>query len=627
MSELFINNQRLVVRDTDIIGHGNEAIVITIGGGRAAKIYKGPDHPDFQGLPNEQEGARHRLREHQTKLGNFPTRIDSSIVLPIDMVRHQDGEIRGYTMRFIANSNILMRYTEPQFRAGVPFNTVKNVLLNLHDAVSGVHKSQIVIGDFNDRNVLVTTGGKVWLIDADSMQYGNYFCLLYTVKFVDPLLCKPDELTLVKPHNQLSDWYAFGNMAYELLTFGAIYGGRHKPSNRSQTVKASQRVFRRIPAWDDDVHLPSFVRTHKVLPDDLMEFFDQMIRQDKRDIIPRYLIEDLEERVCDQTGEIHYRHLSPFVAHTPQAAVTHKVTISGQVKATRIFHTSGNILFAVSEEGSLKYLYHQGGKYYREGDQVIGQDPLDPNNRYRISGKNTLIASGNRVVVHSQSQPPKVVTTDVFGTNLPVLAANSRSFFWTNGDLLYRNLDELFGLLDREVVGSIISQQTLIWAGEHFGFGFYRLGGNTQAFIFDTARPNSVRMLDQAPQIKGELLDVSCVFLRDQCWFTTTTQEGADTVNRCYVISNQAQALAAHTSHPQDEDWLSDSIRGFAPFKDRIFIPTHDGMVSARLENSVFQVATFPDTRKYVDPGTHLFIGVNGIYAVNQHQIYLLEMR
>ena len=65
------------------IGKGGEADVYDIGKGRALKIYKPPNHPDFDGEPVEQEGARLRLAERQRKLVDFPTTLPALSLIHI----------------------------------------------------------------------------------------------------------------------------------------------------------------------------------------------------------------------------------------------------------------------------------------------------------------------------------------------------------------------------------------------------------------------------------------------------------------------------------------------------------------------------------------------------------------
>ena len=58
---------------------------------------------------------------------------------------------------------------------------VREVLLQLHMAVREVHAAGVVLGDFNDLNVLVKEG-RVFLADANSFQYGGFMCNTFQVQ-------------------------------------------------------------------------------------------------------------------------------------------------------------------------------------------------------------------------------------------------------------------------------------------------------------------------------------------------------------------------------------------------------------------------------------------------------------
>lgn len=211
----------MVLDPTQSKGKGGEAEVFGLGDfysdGRqiVVKVYKGSDHPDYVGQPHEQRGAEDRLATHQTKLREFPKDLPQEMVAPIDLATNRTGtKVLGYSMEFVGGHELLAQFSQISYRrSGITFEQVTKVLATLHKAVKGIHSKGIVLGDFNDLNVLATPQGSVRIIDADSAQFGSYYCKTFTSKFVDPLLCQQNPNgsgpILCKPHNQNSDWYAF----------------------------------------------------------------------------------------------------------------------------------------------------------------------------------------------------------------------------------------------------------------------------------------------------------------------------------------------------------------------------------------------------------------------------------
>ncbi|MCG6336634.1 hypothetical protein K6U57_09170, partial [Vibrio alginolyticus] len=63
------------------------------------------------------------------------------------------------------------RPTEPQWTRNATWGHLVNVAANLCLAVDVVHRVEAVIGDFQERNILVSDTTRVTLIDCDSMQF------------------------------------------------------------------------------------------------------------------------------------------------------------------------------------------------------------------------------------------------------------------------------------------------------------------------------------------------------------------------------------------------------------------------------------------------------------------------
>src|SRR4029079_6803486 len=66
-------------------------------------------------------------------------------------------------------------------------------------------------------------------------------------------------------------------------------------------------------------------------------------------------------------------------------------------------------------------------------------------------------------------------------------------------------------------VGDVLSGQTRVWLGDRLGFGLYRAGGLSVAFVFAADRgglADTVRL----PCPAGQVLDHEVVFSNDRVW-------------------------------------------------------------------------------------------------------------
>lgn len=614
--DVYVNNRQINLGRP--VGKGGEADVFDMGNNKAIKIFKPPDHLDYSLSPEEQDGARARIAEHQTKLPLFPKNLSPQIIAPIDLANDKNGKIIGYTMRLINGAEALLRFTEKSFRElGVSNTDVNKIFLNLHSAVSKLHKKKVVIGDFNDLNVLVK-GTEIYIIDADSFQFGQFLCKMFTMKFLDPLLSENNNMVLKKPYRPESDWYAFSAMLMECFLFAGPYGGVYIPKNKSEQIPRDKRPLKRITIFNPDVRYPKPAARFDVLPDDLLHYFHLVFEKDRREQFPASLLQNLRWTQCEQCGTEHSRNICPNCAYIAPAAIQTITIIRGKVTATRIFKTYGQILFAAAQNEELHWLYYENKQFKRENGQVIIQGELNPFMRFRIQGESTLIAQNNKLLTFRNGKNPETLAVDCYG-NLPIFDANKSSRYWMYQGQLLRD-----GTYGQEYIGDALSGQTLFWAGPKFGFGFYRAGNISVAFVFD-AKARGIKD-DVVITFKGQLVDSTCVFTKHYGWFFASTQEAGKTINRCYLINEKGDVLAKTEGEERDGTWLS-NIRGKYATDNFLFSATDAGIVRIEMDNGkLIKTREFPDTEPFVNSGSHLFAGKEGLYVVDKKEIRVLKI-
>src|SRR5918999_1000650 len=109
-NEVYLEGKKLRLDPTRALGKGGEADVFDLGDGRALKVFKPPEHPDYQGLPEEQAAARARLDEHQRKLPAFPKVLPARVVVPQTLATDKRGRtVLGYAMRKLDSIEPLRR--------------------------------------------------------------------------------------------------------------------------------------------------------------------------------------------------------------------------------------------------------------------------------------------------------------------------------------------------------------------------------------------------------------------------------------------------------------------------------------------------------------------------------------
>jgi H/ACA ribonucleoprotein complex subunit 3 len=622
VKDVYVQGARLKLPARSLIGKGGEADVYQLDERTVLKRYKESGDPDYQGNPAAQLGARQRLVEQQTKLTAFPTGLPDRVITPIDLAydKATAGKIVGYTMRYLQAMEVLLSYGNRQYReqGGIDGNRVIDIFRDLHQVVQGIHKAGVVIGDFNDLNVLVDSNDQTYLVDADSMQFGSFPCRTFTSRFVDPLNCGKTGLVLARPHNEDSDWYAFLIMLVQSLLYVGPYGGVHKPAS-GKRLQHDERVLQRRTFFDAGVVYPKPALPLDILPDQFLEHLHQVFEHDRRGEFPRTLLDNVRWTHCLGCGTLHARATCPICA--APGAIKQTLVIRGTVTATRLFQTTGRILYATHQNGKLRYLYHEADSFRREGDKQVLTGTLDPELRYRIQGDKTLLGKRDKLFVLSTGTSPQRQTTDTVG-NLSVFDANDSHHYWIQNGQLVRD-----GHYGSEYIGDVLTGQTLFWVGKRFGFGFYRAGHLLRAFTFD-AHQRGINDQVAIANLPGQLVDATTVFGDNRAWFMATLQEAGQLVNRCHVLDSRGTVLATTEAIQGDNSWLAAGIRGHLAIGDVLYAATDDGIVRVGLDNGTVTVErSFPDTEPFVSSATQLVPSPEGIYAVSSQEITLLKIR
>jgi H/ACA ribonucleoprotein complex subunit 3 len=637
--KLTINGATLDTSRLTLLGVGGEAEVYTTPTGQALKVFKGKTHADYQGNPHAAKGAEDRIKLHQQKLSLFPKGLPNNVIAPIDLAYDPTKKIVGYTMKLLSHQERLWSYSQPTIiSTGVTGAQLLELFTNMHTTVEAVHQQKVILGDFNDLNILVENHTKPWFIDADSYQFDKFNCMTFDERFVDPLKCilaKPDthpqlcpdgrsHIMLSQAHTYDSDWYAFSVMLFQSLLLVGPYGGVYRPSGKQANVLPNHlRPLSNITVFNKDVIYPKKARPFGILPDDLLHYFSKLFESNMRGTFPASLIHNTRFTNCTACGTMHARSVCP---NCNTFSLEHRVTekILGAVTAKKMFATSGTILKTVIEHDGLKILYYENGTYFRENKRAIKTAPLTPM-KYRISGNRTFMSHSDKIDIYHADNTVKNIFTDI-AYHVPTFDANSDHVIWTQNNKLYRDRT-ILGALTPDVIGNVLSGQTSCWVGEQKGFGFYRAGELQRFFIFDPNKGTGILDSVPVPPIRGQLIDSTCAISSKFIWFFTTTVENSERKNRAFLISHDGKLVGQAETLVDDNSWLG-TIRGNLAMGNLLFVPTDNGIVRVELVGGTLHpTKSFPDTAEFVDSSSELFAGTGCIIARRGKTIWSLTIR
>lgn len=283
--------QDLSFRKFKEIGRGGEAVVYQFGPDLVGKIYHLPNAPEYVDNDSMQQAALVRIREVQHKLFAFPLDVPDGVVAPTAILVNPKDQVIGYIMPFVKGIS-LDKLAKRSSIANA--STAMPILRKLHTLVSEIHAVGIVIGDFNENNIIIAKK-QPFLLDADSMQFGSYECRTFMPGFVDPQLLKslrrtpsrnkepkmvgrPNVVfTMASHHSELSDWYSFMVIAMRLIVHTGPYGGFVPKMDLTDRIKKNITVFDR-----KRVRYPQTALPLKTVPRPLLEAFVRMFVRGER---------------------------------------------------------------------------------------------------------------------------------------------------------------------------------------------------------------------------------------------------------------------------------------------------------------------------------------------------------
>lgn len=574
--DLRLGQERLQLSDADLLGEGGEARVY---GWRdlAVKVF----HPRTKG---SREAAV--LAQKLEKLARFPSGLPTQVVAPQALVADARGRVVGYAMRKVPGAEELSRLTSRS--CAMPAVEKQTLLAALAQVLAALHARGVVVGDCNDGNVLFT-GATPWLIDADSMQLGGFPCAVGHERFLDPRLYGVD-LADAPAFDAGSDWYAFAVMALSSWLFVHPFGG---------VVSGLPTMLRRAEARHSvlrgDVKLPKQAAHPKVLSDDALGWFSRVFEQGERLAPPESVLKASWSRCA--CGVEHARAVCPECHALGPLATRPVLRQFGRCALRSVFRTSGRVL-ACADQGGARWVVEDGGEVRREDGTRVHDGRALSGARYVIAGRSTWVAEASgslERVVDGQVVERASTGATPFG---PAFAASTAASWRTEGPWLVEH--------ERGTrVGQVLEGQTRLFAGERFGFGLYRAGGLTHAFVMTPGkaglRPVAVGVLE------GKLDALDASFGGAHALVTARLSlNGVERVRR-WLVDAQGQVLAHGDGRPG----------AGAVLQGRAVVASDDGLLALQADSGhLVEKALFHDARELVAPTDVLFPQPDGALVV-----------
>ncbi|MBI3633160.1 MAG: hypothetical protein HY226_02615 [Candidatus Vogelbacteria bacterium] len=287
------------------IGCGGEAVIYKMRDDVVGKVFMQPDDLQFKGNKELQKAAEVRIEEMQKKIFKFPRGLPAGFVVPTGALVNKKKEVFGYVMPYVKGIGMdKLAQTDSKLTDA----QIAKILCSLHKLVSEIHTKGVVIGDFNENNIIVDSNHEAHIVDTDSCQFGEYLCRNFMPHFVAPELVvgdksstsnesqtkqtkkvseQPKSFVLLTPHTELTDWYSFMVIAMRLITSTGPYGGV------LGEMDLYQRFLERATVFDRRVKYPMNAVPLSDVPRSVLELFFRFFYRGERFIPDVKVFDDL----------------------------------------------------------------------------------------------------------------------------------------------------------------------------------------------------------------------------------------------------------------------------------------------------------------------------------------------
>ena len=198
---------------------------------------------------------------------------DPAVIKPEKVLRDGKGCPIGYTMRFLANTMALCAVFPRAFRerSGVTPDQVVDWVLQIRRTVEHIHQAGILIVDLNEMNLLMDASLQtVSFIDVDSYQTPSHPATAIMDSVRDRHM-QPGHFT------ELTDWFAFAVISFQLFCGIHPYKGRH-PSLKGLDVRMRENVS----VLHSDVRVPKATYPVSVIPPLWRSWYEAVFERGRR---------------------------------------------------------------------------------------------------------------------------------------------------------------------------------------------------------------------------------------------------------------------------------------------------------------------------------------------------------
>lgn len=302
---VLVNKKKVSLTDNDYIAQGGQGAVYAKNN-VVYKIYHNPDHL----IPEDKMDELGELKD-----------LDNVIIPTYSIYDPKTNKRIGFCMRYVQDTEFLCKLFTANFKKqnNVTPQMIVGLVREMQETLIKIHEKGVVVGDYNEMNFLTDKQFKIpYHIDTDSYQTETYKCnaIMESVR---------DRTLPMGEFNELSDWYSWAIVTFQLYTGIHPYKGKH-PAYKMNDLDG--RMTDNVSVFDPKVKVPKFVNFTGI-PKAHLEWYKKVFVNGERSIPPF------------SDGVINYSVMEKVVVD-PDADVIAELLYSFNERVVDVFWRTGN---------------------------------------------------------------------------------------------------------------------------------------------------------------------------------------------------------------------------------------------------------------------------------------------
>jgi len=365
--------------------------------------------------------------------------IPKEAVCPQDTVVNQSGVFIGFLMDKVEGEE-MKKLANRKFLSANHITTkdILSMLVRTQEVLRKLHANHIVIGDFNDQNILFDKQFQIYLIDCDSWTVEDEKCVVAMDLFKDPLLQSND-------FDAGTDTYSFAVLVWKLLTRIHPFGGTMNPD-----MNIMERMKRGISVIDNpQVTIPRTIKSWRNLSPSLISALQRIFQNQSRELSDE--LSDLQKNLkyCDVDREYYYGKYRSCPLCDGNAQIQTKPLTQGVTKGLRLstllmakeIKTVFNETLYLNKNDEIvdiclgkRVKYQYGIRYYFTSDGYLVEDFLEEfvihsEKEYRIQKKykSRIVVEGSHVYYISRQHSFTDMTVLKMGNSIQIVCKCSNT--------------------------------------------------------------------------------------------------------------------------------------------------------------------------------------------------------